>query len=508
MKSNHTTIRKALLLVVPAVLLAFVLQSVVALAWDTATVYYKINPDGGAGTITIVSEPVELSTTADPDQTSRTVFIGKPTGTTVEPQDGYEVACWTADKTVYAYDQFTGYTAYTANTALPDSPENYYVTEDTTFTVTIVKSMTYDVTYKADSNGYITDGQNSEEVVDGGSPVSVPTPKANEAKKYAFAYWTADRNVTLTNGSIIQQGAELTTAQLLQVKVTSEITFTANFAQKAADVNYLTDGGGSVNPTYELVTFDTNWAYLEDEVRTYPLVGEANIPTPTPNKGFTFKYWQANADVYEMIYIGDGSGDAFLRRFIAWSEISAEELQTHEFYVGEDTTFTAIFERNASYNVAYESAGHGSVSPTDELVTGGTNPKGPTTITPDADYEFDFWTANADVEVEVPSEDDTQSATITIPEGSPIQAEQLSRIVVTKEITLTANFKPVEVPPEPYNPDDPDNPDGGDTIKPADGADGKLVPKTGDTLPGVTAAVVLGAGAVVAGAALLKKRCR
>ena len=182
--------------------------------------------------------------------------------------------------------------------------------------------------------------------------------------------------------------------------------------------------------------------------------------------------------------------------------------------MAEDVTFTAHFKRTPPYTVTYTSAGNGIVSPTSEQVAAeGDSPKGPTTITPDAGYEFSHWVADKDVEVAnedatqaislTANEADAQAATTTITAGQPITPEQFGRILMADDVEFEAHFKEIKVDPEP----EPVNPDSGDdTIKPADGANGKLTPKTGDTLPGATAAVVLGAGVVVAGATLLKKR--
>ena len=120
------------------------------------------------------------------------------------------------------------------------------------------------------------------------------------------------------------------------------------------------------------------------------------------------------------------------------------------------------------------------------------------TPTANKGYEFDYWTAS-DL-VQIPGE--TNKDTIYFGEGDPISADQLTQIKVFQGLTFTAHFKK---DPNYVEPDDPAD-SSSNTIKPADSSAAKPVPKTGDTLPGAVAAVALGAGAIVAGAALLRKR--
>ena len=119
-------------------------------------------------------------------------------------------------------------------------------------------------------------------------------------------------------------------------------------------------------------------------------------------------------------------------------------------------------------------------------------------------YEFDYWTSNVYVY-------SLSSGLLTaIHDGTPLTTEEVNSCYIDQNTTFTAHFKQTgPIPePDPVNPDDGGDTDGSDTIKPADDTTSKLTPKTGDSLPGATVAVALGAGVVVAGAALLKKRCR
>ena len=173
-----------------------------------------------------------------------------------------------------------------------------------------------------------------------------------------------------------------------------------------------------------------------------------------------------------------------------------EEITTldsaYGYYIAEDTTFTAHFKRTTPYVITYETDGNGTVNPTSEEVENAFDcPTGSTPVA-NENFEFSHWTANKEVVIGI---EDAQ----TIAAGDPITTEQLKQVIVTDDITFMAHFVAKDVDPEPADPDDSDD----KTVKPASD---KPVPKTGDTLPGAMAAVALGAGAVVAGSALLKKR--
>ena len=162
-------------------------------------------------------------------------------------------------------------------------------------------------------------------------------------------------------------------------------------------------------------------------------------------------------------------------------------------YISKDTTFTAHFRRTTPYTLTYETDGNGTVEPASEQIQDGNSPAGPTKLTPKDGYEFSHWTANVDVTL----------ADGVIYEGNAIAADELTQILVDDDITFTAHFK--ETGSDPVTPDsDPD--DSPDKVKPADGTSDKVLPKTGNSLPGTAAAITLGAGCVIAAGALLVRK--
>ena len=210
----------------------------------------------------------------------------------------------------------------------------------------------------------------------------------------------------------------------------------------------------------------------------------------------------------------------------------------------------AAFAEMPRWNVTYTTDGNGEVSPTSET-TDETSSKprgtidgesassdkdvcvatiaGNMEVHPKEGFEFDYWTADVDIYDTWPG---SEWLMRLIPANTPLETEELctptdpaSQLYVAENTVFTAHFKPTggDPEPEPVDPDGGDesgDTDGSDTIKPTgdtDGTDtikltndthGEPTPKTGDTLPSATAAVVLGAGVVVAGAALLRKRCQ
>ena len=113
--------------------------------------------------------------------------------------------------------------------------------------------------------------------------------------------------------------------------------------------------------------------------------------------------------------------------------------QVTQIVVTEDIVVTAIHE-DTRKTVTYESDEGGEITGIDEepVVPNG-NPTG-TEDEPKDEYEFDHWEADKDVVLE----DGTE-----IKAGDPITPEQISHIVVTEDITLTAVHKPIiatEVP--------------------------------------------------------------
>ncbi len=426
---------------------------------------------------------------------SETVNHGNcPTGSTVTCKVGYEFDYWTANVNVTLND---GTSISAADPITDEQLKKVEVTKGITFTAH-AKQQVRTATYTSAGNGTVS---GSERVtlntigflanieIAAGTPLGVtPVP----AKDYTFDYWSPSEEVYSYNSEgtpVVFTPIDTTTTKLESLSdcyITQDTTFTAHFRKAVANVTYETDGNGTVDPTSDRIDLSESTT-LEDAA----YVGAVDVDSITlsPNPGFQLAYWTANKPIY---YKLDEN---------TWVEIGVNTPvdDLTGIYVADDTTFTANLERYA-YAITYKTAGGGTVSRETELVELGDYPVG-CTITPNKGYEFDYWTANVALEIDDGNNTDPQvEGATTIKAGDPITDEQLKLALLNDDVILTAHFKQTAVDPEP----EPVNPDGGDTIKPAD--TGKLTPKTGDTLPGATAAVALGAGVAVAGAALLKKR--
>ena len=89
------------------------------------------------------------------------------------------------------------------------------------------------INYTTDGNGQVKEGENfvdntKEEVELNKNPKGTGT-KANEG--YKFSHWTADKEITLNDGTKIPAGEKITDEQLKQAVITEPLTFKANFVK-------------------------------------------------------------------------------------------------------------------------------------------------------------------------------------------------------------------------------------------------------------------------------------
>ncbi len=103
------------------------------------------------------------------------------------------------------------------------------------------------INYTTDGNGQVKEGENfvdntKEEVELKSNPKGTET-KANEGFK--FSHWTADKEITLNDGTKIAAGEKITEEQLKQAVITEPLTFKANFVK---------DAPNEFNVTHEFVS--------------------------------------------------------------------------------------------------------------------------------------------------------------------------------------------------------------------------------------------------------------
>ncbi len=103
------------------------------------------------------------------------------------------------------------------------------------------------INYTTDGNGQVKEGENfvdntKEEVELKSNPKGTDT-KAKEG--YKFSHWTADKEITLNDGTKIAAGEKITEEQLKQAVITEPLTFKANFVK---------DAPNEFNVTHEFVS--------------------------------------------------------------------------------------------------------------------------------------------------------------------------------------------------------------------------------------------------------------
>ncbi len=96
------------------------------------------------------------------------------------------------------------------------------------------------INYTTDGNGQVKEGENfvdntKEEVELKSNPKGTDT-KAKEG--YKFSHWTADKEITLNDGTKIAAGEKITEEQLKQAAITEPLTFKANFVKDEFKVTH------------------------------------------------------------------------------------------------------------------------------------------------------------------------------------------------------------------------------------------------------------------------------
>ncbi len=284
---------------------------------------------------------------------------------------------------------------------LKTTPSNASGTvEEENITVTYVYQKVYKVDYKSDSNGIIV-GFSTEEVVESGNPRgSLTTPNTG----YHLVNWTANKDVTLINGTKKNAGVALTMGEIKQVVITEDVTFTAHHEINKYTVNYKSDSNGTIaGITTEEVNYNNNPSGSEE----------------TPNAGYHFTSWVAD----KQITLNDGTtiqkGDILTRNDVL------------NAIIVEDVTFTALHEIN-TYTINYKTDNDGIITGiTTEKVQYNKNPTG-TTESSKSGYHFVNWTADKDITLE----NGTKKIT-----GSILTITDIKNTLVKEDITFTAHYE-------------------------------------------------------------------
>ena len=275
------------------------------------------------------------------------------------------------------------------------------------------------VNYASDTNGRIT-GIVSEDVISGSHPTgSTQEPSTG----YEFKCWTADVDVTLSsNNAVIPSGNCMTDAQVEDVKILEDTTFTAIHqaipAPTQLTVNYASDG-------YGRITGKTTESVQEN--------GNPTGSTQEPNDGYRFTCWKANVAVT----LTSGESKA--------ANTCLTDAEVKKVIVTQDITFTAYHEAiptptPTQYNVTYISDENGEITGINsETVEENNNPSG-STQKPNDGYEFVCWVANVAVTL---TDGETKKVDDCLTDA------EVKKVVVTQDIEFTALHLAIPADEEP-----------------------------------------------------------
>lgn len=185
-------------------------------------------------------------------------YNNNPSGSEETPSEGYHFTSWVADKQLTLND---GTTIQKGDILTPSNIVNAIIVEDVTFTA-LHEINTYTVNYKTDNNGIIT-GITTEKIQYNKNPTGTTESAKNG---YHLINWTADKDITLENGTRKTTGSSLTIADIENTLVKEDITFTANYEINKYNIKYESDENGKITgKTEEVVEHGNNPTGTEEE---------------------------------------------------------------------------------------------------------------------------------------------------------------------------------------------------------------------------------------------------
>ena len=186
---------------------------------DLATTKVTYDPNGGTGKQYTVDEIIveDFHKVLDNDKDENLKYS----------REGYAFKGWSRDKAATKAEFQTG---EEVNVNQLDQDKNNY----------IYAIWAPVINYTTDGNGQVKEGENfvattKEEVELKTNPKGTET-KANDG--YKFSHWTADKEITLKDGTKISVGGKITEEQLKQAVITEPLTFTAHFENNEFKVKH------------------------------------------------------------------------------------------------------------------------------------------------------------------------------------------------------------------------------------------------------------------------------
>jgi len=217
LNDGKTIIKKGAPISVEQIKQISVEEDLVITAYHYKTKYFVnyINGDNGS-IIGITSEEVSAN--------------GSILGTEVKAKDGYVFAYWIANKDVKLS---TGKIILANNKITNDEVKLIVVVDDLELKAEFV-NINYNLIYQSDSNGLISGiTKETKHYHQNPSGTSVVSNSG-----YVFAYWTANKDVLLNDGTIIKKDNLITNDELLKIKIDNHLVFTAKNSRDTLKIFY------------------------------------------------------------------------------------------------------------------------------------------------------------------------------------------------------------------------------------------------------------------------------
>ncbi|MBQ7105299.1 MAG: InlB B-repeat-containing protein [Bacilli bacterium] len=176
---------------------------------------------------------------------------GNLLGTEVQANKGYVFSHWIADKDVKLS---TGKIIIANNVISNEELTKIIVVEDLDLKAVFV-GVDYDIVYQSDINGQIV-GLNKETKKYQQNPSGTSVVSKTG---YVFAYWMANQDVILNDGSIIKKNSMITNEELMKVSIDNNVIFTAKNSNDILKVFYKAKDNIKIEGNdSEEVSYDSN----------------------------------------------------------------------------------------------------------------------------------------------------------------------------------------------------------------------------------------------------------
>ena len=239
-----------------------------------------------------------------------------PLGTKTNPNKGYVLAHYVADKDV----TLTTGEVIKANSPINEDDLSKIIVKENLKITAIYEIATYKVTYKTDGNGTITGIKEETKKYQENPSGTTTIPNKN----YELLKWAANKEVILKDGTKIAKGDVITEEEIKEIILESDLILTAHHIKTTFTVYYKNDKGTNIT------------GILKEELKEGEALKGTTVKTDNLNSSVIFK---GNKDVT----LKDGT-------IIKQGNIIKPQEITN-IIVKEDLILTAYELKNSSANV-------------------------------------------------------------------------------------------------------------------------------------------------------------